>query len=127
MQVTWFDGRADRREVVGAPEVGWALVQSPCGNGDDLPPLFDFQRLVGGPSLTIGAGDPTVVTYQGIDPPYYVSVGSEQADGTVWFQFGGTESEFLASSVVPAESAAEALRQFFAVAEPPDAIVWREA
>ncbi|WP_421121563.1 Imm1 family immunity protein [Aquihabitans daechungensis] len=124
--MSWFDGEAHRSEVIDTADEGSALLRSERVDGDELPPLLDFQHPDGGPSLTIGADDPTVVTYQDLDPPYYVSVGSEQAVGTMWFQFGGSESEFLASSAVRAESAVEALRQFFESADLPDAIVWTE-
>ena len=80
-------------------------------------------------TLTIGLGRPvTVLSFiASIDPPYLTTYAAEPVvQDSVWFDYGGSESEFVPDQVIPLELARRVARAF---AENGDrsGVDWQEA
>jgi hypothetical protein len=80
-------------------------------------------------SLVVG-GEETVVgfNYGHGNPPYYASVGAEQADAPVLTAFMGLEhhTEFPRRWVVPDSAGRQAAREFLLTGERPSSLHWVE-
>lgn len=82
-----------------------------------------------GSSLAIGlGGDLSVLNY--IDgsgnPPYFTSVGREQAEETLSFQFMGELSEFPMRNAIGVSKARRAMTEFVKTGSLPSCIEWEQ-
>jgi immunity protein Imm1 of predicted polymorphic toxin system len=82
-----------------------------------------------GRSLALGIGrDKTVLSLVGAkgSPPYYASVGDENAQGDISFDYGGQGTDFRLRHAVPISAARTAAVQFLSGSGLPDAVRWEE-
>lgn len=82
-----------------------------------------------GRGLALGIGrDKTVLSLVGVmgSPPYYASVGDENAEGTISFDYGGQRTDFRLRHAVPVLAARTAAVQFLSESGLPDAVRWAE-
>jgi hypothetical protein len=128
--VEWqgFTGPHSRRAVATPQEAVELFLR--VDRSAEGPVLMDFYRESSqGGSLTVGAGRPSaVLSYQdSLDPPYFVSMGTEQpGQGTETWAYGGHESEFLERNLISKASALEALREYLTTGQRPSRIAWEE-
>lgn len=124
----WYADEREHRVSVESPDEAGMLLRALRPDGDELAPMVEFRHGDDGASLIVAAADPTVLTYmQGADPPYFVSAGADEGTESLWFQYGGSESEFNVCAAVPERDAFAALHQFFASEALPGAVGWTEA
>lgn len=82
-----------------------------------------------GRSLVIGvAGDKAVLSLdcQNGAPPYFASVGDEDAAGEIWFDYGGEATVIQVRHAVPVPAARAAAAQFLREPGLPDSVSWEE-
>jgi Immunity protein Imm1 len=82
-----------------------------------------------GRSLVLGLGrSKTVLSLAGPDgsPPYFVSVGDEDAEGDISFEYHGETTDFRLRYAVPIQVARAAAAQFLSERGLPDAVRWEE-
>jgi hypothetical protein len=82
-----------------------------------------------GRSLTLGLGrEKAVLSLAGPSgsPPYYASIGDENAQGDISFEYYGEVTDFQLRHAVPAPAARAAAAQFLAEQGLPDAVLWEE-
>jgi Immunity protein Imm1 len=82
-----------------------------------------------GRSLTLGLGrDMTIVSLAGPEgsPPYYASVGNENAKGDITFDYHGEMTEFPLHHAVSFLAARKAALQFLSESGLPNAVRWKE-
>jgi hypothetical protein len=81
-----------------------------------------------GAILTIGLGaEASVLSFSEHPerPPYYASHGSDGAgDGTIWFDYGGSPSEFPMDHAVPVSDAMRAAEEFCKTGSRPSSVKW---
>ncbi len=121
---------AEKFEVHSIADLEEALRRIAEASDPDVPPLATVLRQ-DGDQLTIGLGRPfSVLTYiaQDLDPPYFTSLGNENARGGEDFYLQGHHTEFRRRSLIPPEDALEAVRRFVqSKGLPlPDNIRWEE-
>lgn len=81
-----------------------------------------------GRSLALGVGrDKTVLSLAGAkgSPQYYASVGDENAEGEILFDYFGQRTDFRLRHAVPISAARTAAVQFLSGSGLPDAVRWR--
>lgn len=95
-KVQWSDFEFTTEKTVSLSNDAISLVKN-ISQSDHIPTMVEFFNDFG-VSFCIGIGrDKTVLTYQNSnDPPYYISSGNKNAEGTEWFCYGQEESEYLA-------------------------------
>jgi len=82
-----------------------------------------------GRSLALGLGrNQAVLSLAGPEgsPPYFASVGDEDARGDISFEYHGELTAFRLRNAVPISSACTAARQFLSQPGLPDAVRWEE-
>lgn len=82
-----------------------------------------------GRSLALGLGrDQTVLSLAGPQgsPPYYASVGNENAEGDISFDYHGERTDFQLRHAVPNSAARTAAVQFMFEPGLPNAVHWEE-
>lgn len=82
-----------------------------------------------GRSLALGLGrDKSVLSLAGSKglPPYYASVGDENADGNISFDYYGEGTEFRLRNAVPISAARRSAVQFLSEPGLPNAVRWEE-
>lgn len=82
-----------------------------------------------GRSLTLGLGRAqAVLSLAGPNgsPPYYASIGDEDAEGDISFEYHGQVTDFQLRHAVPVEAARAAAVQFLTEQELPGAVRWEE-
>jgi hypothetical protein len=91
------------------------------------PVLVTF-NVLGRGSLSVGAGKGlTVMCFQASDdPPYWTSLGDQEAEGVDHWFYGGSYSEFLGRSLVPKSMVDIAITEFIETLERPSSINWEE-
>jgi hypothetical protein len=89
------------------------------------PTLVTFRDDPAGLAFGYAVGrEKTVLTFQhSNDPPYYVSLGSNDGD-VEWFCSATQYSEFLHRNLIDHDDARRALREFFNTRELPSAVKW---
>ena len=60
------------------------------------------------------------------DPPYWTSVGDEEADGVEHWFYGGSYSEIPGRSVIPKSMVDLAIAEFIETLDRPSSINWEE-
>ncbi len=90
-----------------------AVVESPA-NGDSL--AIGLGRTVSVLNFVPGTGD----------PPYFSSVGADERDESVEFNFMGEQSEFPMRNTISVESARIAMREFFETGKLATSVEWEE-
>jgi hypothetical protein len=82
-----------------------------------------------GRSLVLGLGrNKAVLSLAGPDgsPPYLASVGDEDAEGDISFEYHGEATDFQSRHAVPIRVARTAAAQFLSEPRLPDAVRWEE-
>jgi hypothetical protein len=81
-----------------------------------------------GAALSIGLGRDVAVLSLVLspDPPYFVSAGDPLAQGSLWFDYYGSPSEFPMHQAVDIDRALDAMRRFFLSGRQPDNLEWEE-
>lgn len=82
-----------------------------------------------GRGLTLGLGrDKAVLSLAGPggSPPYYASIGDDDAQGEISFEYYGEVTDFQLRHAVPVLAARAAAAQFLAEQGLPDAVHWEE-
>jgi Immunity protein Imm1 len=118
-------GATERAEITSVEEMD-ALLDSLESEAAVEPFVVELVNSSGA-ALSMGLGRPsTVINYvnESLEPPYLQSVGSRDDD--LVFRYRGEWTEYPPGSAVPTELGRRALREFFAVAEPPPLIEWQE-
>jgi hypothetical protein len=92
------------------------------------PAILEVYDPASGLSLGVGVDQlKSIVTFQeGVDPPYYIGLGSGDSRETIEFAYGGELSEYLGRNVVSSDVAIEALRRFVSERKMPDNLNWEE-
>jgi hypothetical protein len=122
-QIRWGEG--DRRSVATLAELDAVLDE--LGQASEL--ILVEVVSPNGSSLAIClGGSETFLNYVPADrdPPYLSSVGDQDAEGTIEFQFSGEWSECPRRHVVPIASGRDAVRHFFQTSELSSSILWEE-
>lgn len=94
----------------------------------DRPKMVDIVA-PSGAVLTVGLGaEGSVLSYsENPDrPPYYASRGQQSGDGTVWFDYQGSASEFPVEQVVAVSRAMEAAEEFCRTGSRPKVVEWQD-
>lgn len=111
----------------GSPHEGVSLARELQQTLGAMPAMVEFGRLDdASPVLAIGLGRPrSVVTFQAsLDPPYFISLASDQRVGTICFVYAQEDTEYSARNSVPIEAALDALLEFLTTAGRPHSIDW---
>ena len=113
MNVEWSDGAEIRSAEILNAEEALELLKTLTASLP-TPAMVEFFDATGR-AIALGVGrQKTIVTYQdSIDPPYYISQGDADNDESVFFQYGGEETEYLGQNVVELQPALNAIRDFF--------------
>lgn len=80
-------------------------------------------------SLSIGLGkEKTVLNYVSIsgNPPYFISVGDSNLEGTEVFYYYGDWSEYLCRNLVSLQLGLEVVEHFFLTGELSEKVIWEE-
>jgi len=91
------------------------------------PVMVVVEALCNGNSLAIGLGrDKSVLNFVpgSGDPPYFTSLGAEDRDEAIEFDFMGESSEFPVRNSVPIDTARQAMRDFLQTGELSAIIEW---
>jgi Immunity protein Imm1 len=114
--------------VVDSPDAFGELVTCLQGRADPRPIMIDVIAS-DGRSLTLGLGRAkAVLSLAGPDgsPPYYASMGDENAEGDISFEYHGQTTDFQLRHAVPVAAARAAVVQFLTEQGLPDAVRWEE-
>lgn len=90
------------------------------------PAMVDVESPTGA-VLTLGLGaEGSVLSYNEDPdrPPYYASRGKQDGDGTVWFDYQGSASEFPVWQVIPISDALKAAGEFCRTGSQPKIVRW---
>lgn len=124
--VTWSNYDNEYEAQVATPSEALKLLRAvPATPGYD--PIVTFSATPNGPFLGVSASDPAVVTFEeGLDPPYFVSVGEAGREDLVTLIYGRQESEMPARHLVSRADAESAVSEFLATGRRPAGLVWEE-
>jgi hypothetical protein len=125
-KVQWSDFEFTNEKTISLSNEAISLVKN-ISQSDHIPTIVEFFNDCG-VSFCIGVGrDKTILTYQkSNDPPYYISSGNKNVEGTEWFCYGQEESEYLASNLIDIELGYQALIEFISTGSMPAAIEWEK-
>lgn len=129
LTVWWGPGENETKELLDASELEETLDTHHLA-ALDRPILMDLISAEGS-VLTIGLGrSETVLSYVGPsgDPPYLMSLsdtGDHNRSDTVWFDYGGTETEFSKINCISIEAGRAVVRSF-AASRQIDGVAWVE-
>jgi hypothetical protein len=114
-----------RQEMVDSTDAAVGVFRRIDETGE--PVLVTF-NVPGRGSLSVGAGKAqTVMCFQAsADPPYWTSVGDEEADGVDHWFYGGSYSEFPGRSLIPKFMVDLAIAEFIETLDRPSSINWEE-
>jgi len=116
------------RAVVDSADALDALLTRLEAGSSDHPIMVDLLAS-DGRSLVIGlGGDKAVLSLDGLDgaPPYYASIGDEDAEGSISFDYGGEATILQMRHAVPIWAARAAAAQFLREPGLPDSVRWEE-
>ena len=92
----------------------------------EKPAMVDVEAPTGA-VLTLGLGaEASVLSYveDPERPPYYASRGRQTGDGSVWFDYQGSASEFPIKQVIPTGDALKAAEEFCRTGSQPATVQW---
>jgi Immunity protein Imm1 len=121
-----YSGWHGRREISNAQQ-SLSLCAEIEAREDAGPVILGFTSSSGA-FFAIGLGtEHSCATYQdGLDPPYFQSLGTHGADDLIDFAYDGQHTEFPGTVRISRESALLALAEFMGTGQRPNCIEWEE-